>query len=128
MLGNGDTTGGDGDALVVSSFTARTANGTSGPERRRQLHLHAECQLQRSGQLHLHHHGCQWRHFDRHGSDRRDTGEQPADAVDDSYTTAEDTALTMTAPGVLGKATRPTATVVPGREQLYAARPTAVWP
>ena len=103
MLGN--DTDADGDPLTAALVSA-TGQRHAGAERRRQLHLHAERQLQRHRQLHLpgerRHGGLERRDRDDHG--RRAVNDAPV-AVDDGYATTEDTPLTVAAPGVLGNDT-----------------------
>ena len=99
----GNDTDADGDPLTAGSATT-PANGTRHPERRRVVHLHAERQLQRHRQLHL--------HGQRRDRRRRATAtvtitvgavnDAPV-AVDDAYTTAEDTAVDRARPGGAGQ-------------------------
>ena len=99
VLGNDtDVDGNPLTAAVVTAADARHADAEHG----RQLHLHAGAELQRARQLHL-------QGERRDGGLEHGDGDDQVGAVNDapvatgeSYGTAEDTPLTVAAPGVLG--------------------------
>ncbi len=102
----GNDTDVDGDPLTAVQVTA-PASGTLVPASGRLLRLHAGPGLQRDRLLHLpgqrRSAGLERRHRDDHGQrgQRRAGGR-----LTTAYTTDEDTALTVAAPGVLGNDTR----------------------
>ena len=95
-----------GTTLTATARDAAPANGTRDAGDGRRLHLHAERELQRHRQLHLHgerrHGGLEHRDGHDHRQRRSTTRRwRPATATP----TAEDTPLTIAAPGVLGNDT-----------------------